>query len=126
MSNDVGMDSITIETLRNRLNLLQVAHTFKLNPVKSTATVDVRLGDSVNGRTSIKQVIITQIPINMNDVTSGHTLEGMSGDKLLVTSWSFVKNWRYLVLSRVRALKGLFLLKSLPKNQLKISVYLQN
>ena len=85
MSNDVGMDSITIETLRNRLNLLQVAHTFKLNPVKSTATVDVRLGDSVNGRTSIKQVIITQIPINMNDVTSGHTLEGMSGDKLLVT-----------------------------------------
>ena len=119
MSNDVGMDSATIETLRNRLNSLQVAQTFKLNPVKSTATVDVRLDDRVNERTSIKQVIITQIPINTNDTTTGHKLQGMSVDKLLVTSWSFMETWIYAVLSKMRTLKGLFLLKPLPKNSLE-------
>ena len=66
MSNDVGMNSATIETLRNCLNSLQVAQTFKLNPVKSIATVVL---------TSIKQVIIAQIPINMNDATTGHKLQ---------------------------------------------------
>ena len=119
MSNDVGINSAIIETLQNRLNSLQVAQTFKLNPVKSTATVEVRLDDSVNERTSIKQVIITQIPINMNDATTGHKLQGMSVDKLLVTSWSFMENWIYIVLSRVRTLKGHFLLKPLPKNSLE-------
>ena len=92
MSNDVGINSAIIETLQNRLNSLQVAQTFKLNPVKSTATVEVRLDDSVNERTSIKQVIITQIPINTNDTTTGHKLQGMSVDKLLVTSWSFMEH----------------------------------
>ena len=119
MSNDDSTNGETIETLRNRLDSLQSAQTFRLNPVKSTATVDVSLDDSVNERTLIKQVIITQIPINMNDATTGHKLQGMSVNQLLVTSWSFMENWIYVVLSRVRTLKGLFLLKSLPKKSLE-------
>ena len=58
----------------------------------------------------------TQLPINMNGATTGHKLQGMSKDKLIVVSWSFVPNWIYVVLSRVRTLKGLFLLKPLPEN----------
>jgi len=52
--------------------------------------------------------------ILMNDATTGHKLQGMSKDKLIVVSWTFIPNWIYVVLSRVRTLKGLFLLKPLP------------
>ena len=64
-------------------------------------------------------VTMTQLPINMNDATTGHKLQGMSKDKLIVVSWSFIPNWIYVVLSRVRTLKGLFLLKPLPANCLE-------
>ena len=62
---------------------------------------------------------MTQLPINMNDATTGHKLQGMSKDKLIVVSWSFIPNWIYVVLSQVRTLKGLFLLKPLPGNCLE-------
>ncbi len=56
---------------------------------------------------------ITQIPVFNNDGTTGHKLRGMSKDNLIVVDWSFASNWVYVVLSRVRTLKGLFLLKEL-------------
>ncbi len=62
---------------------------------------------------------MTQLPINMNDATTGHKLQGMSKDKLIVVSWSFIPNWIYVVLSRVRTLKELFILKPLPANCLE-------
>ena len=55
----------------------------------------------------------------MNDATTGHKLQGMSVNKLIIVSWSSKENWVYVVLSRVRTLKGLFLLKPLPKNSLE-------
>ena len=118
-TNQVSSQGETLATLQNRLDSLQSAQLFRLTPIKSTATVDVSLDDSVNERTLLKKVIITQIPINMNGATTGHKLQGMSVDKLLVVLWSFMENWIYVVLSRVRTLKGLYLLKPLPKNSLE-------
>ena len=106
--------------------MLQSAQLFRLPPVKSTATVNVCLDDNVEDRTLLKKVIITQIPIMMNDATTGHKLQGMSVNKLIIVSWSFKENWVYVVLSRVRTLKGLFLLKPLPKNLLENLLFIQN
>ena len=64
----------TLATLQKRLDLLQSAQLFRLTPVKSTATVNVCLDDNVEDRTLLKKVIITQIPIMMNDATTGHKL----------------------------------------------------
>ena len=58
------------------------------------------------------------MPINMNDATTGHKLQGMSKDKLIIVSWSFIPNRIYVVLSRVHTLKGLFLLRPLPTDYL--------
>ena len=58
---------------------------------------------------------MTQIPVNVNDATTGHKLQGMSKDVMIVTSWpkgglsALFKNWEYVVLSRVRTLEGLYL-----------------
>ena len=67
-------------------------------------------------QTVLKGVSMTKLPINMNDATTGHKLQGMPKDKLIVVSWSFIPTWIYVVQSRVRTLKGLFLLKPLPSN----------
>jgi hypothetical protein len=58
-----------------------------------------------------------QIPANSNDATTGHKLQGMSKDVVIVSSWptgglaGMFKNWEYVVLSRVQTLSGLYLVK---------------
>jgi hypothetical protein len=48
---------------------------------------------------------MTQCPVNLNDATTGHKLEGMSKDGVIVISWpkggmaKWFKNWEYVVLS---------------------------
>ncbi len=56
-----------------------------------------------------------QILANSNDATTGHKLQGMSKDVIVVTSWptgglaAMIKNWEYVVLSQVHTLSGLYL-----------------
>jgi hypothetical protein len=58
-----------------------------------------------------------QIPANSNDRTTGHKLQGMSKDVIIVSSRPtgglslMFKNWEYVVLSRVRTLSGLYLIE---------------
>jgi hypothetical protein len=54
---------------------------------------------------------------NSNDATTGHNLQGMSKQLLIVSSWptgglaAMFKNWEYVVLSQVQTLSGLYLVK---------------
>ena len=53
-----------------------------------------------------------QLPVNLNDATTGHKLQGMSKDIVIITSWpsgGLFRNWEYTVLSRVQTFKGLYL-----------------
>ena len=63
---------------------------------------------------------MTQIPVNLNDATTGHKLQGSSKDHIIITAWPTAgnfKNWEYTVLSRVRSLKGLYLLKPIDEEK---------
>ena len=57
---------------------------------------------------------MTQFPVVINHATTGHKLQGKSMDALVIAEWSKVKNWAYVVLSRVRSLPGLFLTNPIP------------
>ena len=46
----------------------------------------------------------TQLPIVVNNATTGHKLQGAGVDILFVHNWSYVTNWVYVMLSRVRTL----------------------
>ena len=67
----------------------------------------------------------------VNIATTGHKLQGMSMDYIIVVSWFYtVKNWVYVVLSRVRKLSGLFLFKPLDfnkyyKEDIKLKVHMK-
>ena len=46
--------------------------------------------------------------VNSNIETTGHKLQGMTKNQLIVSSWMYsTRNWVYVVLSRVKELKGL-------------------
>ena len=50
----------------------------------------------------------TQLPILLNNATTGHKLQGSGVDKLFVHKWSNVTNWNYVMLSRVKTMQGLY------------------
>ncbi len=64
-----------------------------------------------------------RIPANSNDATTGHKLQGMSKDVIIVSSWptgslaAMFKNWEYVVLSCVRTLYGLYMVKPIDMNK---------
>ena len=60
-----------------------------------------------------QRVAMVQFPLNLNDATTAHKLQGSSKDMLIVNDWFYSHGWVYTVLSRVRTLKGLFLMKPL-------------
>ena len=50
----------------------------------------------------------TQIPILLNNATTGHKLQGSGVEELFVHNWSYVTNWVYVMLSRVKTMAGLY------------------
>jgi hypothetical protein len=64
-----------------------------------------------------------QVQANRNDATTGHKLQGISKDVIIITSWptgglaAMFKNWEYVVLSRVRTISGLFLIKPIDMDK---------
>jgi hypothetical protein len=63
-----------------------------------------------------------QIPVLINNATTGHKLQGSGVDILFVHNWSYTTNWPYVMLSRVKTRDGLFLRKKLSKDLRKYAV----
>ena len=59
---------------------------------------------------------INRFPLLINHATTGHKLQGQTKSSICISDWHYGANWPYVVLSRVTALKGLFLLKPLREN----------
>ena len=67
----------------------------------------------------IKGFKMAQFAVNMSLATTGHKLQGMTMDILILAEISLVPNWLYVVLSRVTTLKGLYLMQPLSKDMFK-------
>ena len=111
-----------LEDLNNKLSKELIGRRFKLEPEQFSPEVTVK-----HYETSSKKVAfrckLKQIPANSNDATTGHKLQGMSKDAIIVSSWptgglaAMFKNWEYVVLSRVRTLSGLYLVKPIDMDK---------
>jgi hypothetical protein len=62
---------------------------------------------------------ITQFPVNLSVAVTGHKLQGMTLDMLVLCEISTVQNWLYVLLSRVTTLRGLYLTKPLTKGMFR-------
>ena len=86
---------------------------FKLFPEKESAKINMKI---LGNMASIGGINVTQFPVNSNIATTGHKLQGMTKDSLIVHAWNYTfTNWIYVVLSRVRTLDGLYLCEKLDE-----------
>jgi hypothetical protein len=99
--------------------------TFSLKPKKYSLKAKIlkpralQVGGSNH---EVLQMKATQLPVLINNATTGHKLQGSGVDSLFVHNWSYVTNWVYVMLSRVRTHAGLFCRKELSKDLQKYAV----
>jgi hypothetical protein len=65
---------------------------------------------------------VTQLPVVVNNATTGHKLQGSGVAELFVHNWSYVTNWVYVMLSRVRTHSGLYCRKPISSDLSKYAV----
>jgi hypothetical protein len=122
--NDNKSDNNTMKSkldeLKKKLAKEMNDRRFKLEPEQFLPEVTVKHYYVSSKKFRCKMM---QIPANSNDATTGHKLQGMSKDAIIVSSWptgnlaAMFKNWEYVVLSRVRTLSGLYLVKSIDMDK---------
>ncbi len=117
-----------LESLTSSLSAKMNDCKFKLEPESFSTKVSVKKYDTSTTYFDFR-CKMKQIPANTNDATTGHKLQGMSEDVIIVASWptaSMFKNWVYVVLSRVQTLSDLYLINPIdidksfkPSDELK-------
>ena len=106
--------------LASMLKRVVQSRTFRLATKKfSNCTVRVSPHDQVGVKQEMK-CNITQIPVNSSDAITGHKLQGLTKDNLIVYSWNKLTEWIYVVLSRVKTLNGLYLVRRLKLSDIKL------
>ncbi len=115
-----------LQNLKNKLLTELKDRRFKLVPELFSTKVSVKEFEGSKKKIQFK-CRMKQIPANTNDASTGHKLQGMSKDVIIVTSWPTVfKNWEYVVLSCARTLSDFYLVEPInmnksfkPSNELK-------
>jgi len=106
-------DKRKIKKLRRQIETERKNKVFHLEPITTATTVKCSINRETPPLTF--KTRMTQFPINLADAVTGHKLQGRTLDKIIITGWgfSFMRNWEYTVLSRVKTRAGLFLLEEL-------------
>ena len=96
-----------IDELNKKLAKEMNGRVFKLEPEQFTPEVTVK-----HYHASSKKIVfrckMMQIPANSNDATTGHKLQGMSKDAMIVSSWptgslaAMFKKWEDVVITELR------------------------
>ena len=114
-----GVDKVDIDDIEKKLEKARNARTFRIEP-QTFKPVWVKVAPSdLFLETMSMKCAITQLPVNTSDAITGHKLQGLTKDNLIVYSWNRSTSWIYVVLSRVRTLEGLFLMKKLKLSDIK-------
>jgi hypothetical protein len=91
---------------------------FEITPAKCSFRAHARIME--DDKTVLMKGV--QFEVISNSVTTGHKLQGSSLDRLVVMELYYGKNWIYVILSRVRTMKGLFLTEPLSTDLAKYAM----
>jgi PIF1-like helicase len=95
-------------------NIEPTKHSFKIKLPTALQVLNIN-------STFVADMRATQVPILQNTATTGHKLQGSGVETLFVHKWSNVTNWNYVMLSRVKEMKGLYAREKLPEDLTKYS-----
>ena len=62
---------------------------------------------------------IIQFPINLSLAITGHKLQGMTMEMMILSEINLKQNWLYVMLSRLTSLQGLYLTRPLTRDMFK-------
>jgi hypothetical protein len=111
-----------LDDLNNKLAKEMISRRFKLELEQFSPDIFVKHHHASSKKVTFR-CKMKQIPANSNNATTGHKLQGMSKDAIIVLLWptgslaAMFKNWEYVVLSRVRTLFGLSLVKPIDMDK---------
>jgi hypothetical protein len=88
---------------------------FVLKPKKFT--VSAKIPVSGGNHLTLSELQIFQLPMNLDEATTGHKLQGKTKSLLGVVDHNYGENWIYVAYSRVKKSSGLFLFKKLNRNK---------
>jgi hypothetical protein len=115
--NTVTIEQVECILIRNDISNNSI---ISVKPTKQSVTINIPLVPTSITRTKLGGLHITQFPIISNTGTTGHKLQGTSKDELIVLDFNYsCQNWIYVVLSRVRNLRGLYLKIPLQLNKVR-------
>ena len=121
----MSLDYSTKKTIENEMSLLGAKlnsvtkkNSFELKPNTRTCNFKVTPHDDASCPLKMSAKF-SQIPVNSSDAITGHKLQGLTKDSLVVYEWDSDTCWIYVVLSRVRTLKGLYLIRPISKADIK-------
>ena len=95
--------------------------TIKVYPKLVTAVCEfplLELGSTIGHNTSRNfiDMKLCQFPLNVCNATTVHKLQGKSLDTIVASEWHKDIRWIYVLLSRIKTSKGLYLRKKLPQS----------
>ena len=88
---------------------------FILKPKMMKVTAKIRISDG--NHLTIPDLEITQFPMNLDEATTGHKLQGTTKSLLAIADYNYGENWIYVALSRLKRSIGLFLFKKLNRRK---------
>jgi hypothetical protein len=88
---------------------------FILRPKKFS--VSAKIPVSGGNHLTLSELELFQLPMNLDEATTGHKLQGMTQSLLGVVDHNYSENWIYVAYSRVTKSSGLFLFKKLNRKK---------
>jgi hypothetical protein len=107
---DVG----DVDHLQMRWKDSRFEGTFKVKAITTKCNVKLPVYEFGTRLVMDTPIKLDHFPFTINHATTGHKLQGKSLEELIIAEWSNVRNWSYVVLSRVKSLSGLFLMTPIP------------
>ena len=108
-----------ITNTQAQLISLSKTRLFKMEPEKKAVLVNVKTHPQAFTKVQVR-CQMTQFSVNLADATTGHKLQGMTKDVLIIMSsprQGLFTNWEYTVLLRVWTLKGLYLFQEIDMDK---------
>jgi hypothetical protein len=113
---DKHQNNSKLHDLKERFTKEMNSQKFNLEPEQVTPEVTVKHYETSSRKVKLN-CKMNQIPANSNDATTGHKLQRMSKDIIIVSSWptrglsKVFKNWEFVVLLHVCTLSGLYFIE---------------
>jgi hypothetical protein len=110
-------ERIILNTLRSNGRIASILFgKFRLKPKVGTFKVKYPISEFGVKYRIQTNIELQYLPVIVNHITTGHKLQGKTVKSLVIAEWSKVKNWAYVVLSRVKTLSGLFLMSPIQED----------